>query len=57
MTINQITKVFYEVARALRWVKAGQRSVNERSFAPIAKRAGRVVAGRVAGQYINRLFR
>jgi hypothetical protein len=57
MTINQVTSALYAAARLLRWAKAGKRSVDERSLAPIAKRVGRVVAGRAAGSIINKVFK
>jgi hypothetical protein len=52
VNINSITKVLYGTARFLRWVQAIGKGPSA-----TAKRGGRVVAGRITGSWINRMFR
>jgi hypothetical protein len=57
VTTGQIRSILYAIARLLGDYNAGYRSVQMRSLAPLAKRAGRRIAGRYIGQLSNRIFR
>lgn len=56
MSINKTRTGLYALARFLGHVQAGKRAAETRSLAPIGKRVGRILLGRLTGQLSRILF-
>lgn len=57
MTINKFRSFLYALAKGLGDVQAMNKSIRTGSTAPIARRAGRRLAGKVTGRLLGKMFK
>lgn len=57
MTLNRFRRFLYGLAKLLGDVQAVGSASRKSSANPIAKRAGRRIAGKITGKALGRLFR